>query len=282
MRAADANVLVRFVTRGDQKQAESAEEFVSKGAWVSQLVLAETAWVLDSVYDHTRDVAKAVEMLLNHERLTLPEQDLVEAAVEKFRQHKGVTFFRQTPGWQTSLEARHPSPLAEHDAVHRRDYGADHRIEESPQRRQECPALIATAHQAPTDDDPPSVRIRGEGEIAYAAALSPASWKISSTVLENAPGSRPRNPKSRSTRFLWASVRLRTPAMGSPGSALRSSVCKPPALNSLCNGGVSWIVNDRTAAASMLAHTIPRTDAAMAPITASAKCEELHRKAAMA
>jgi predicted nucleic-acid-binding protein len=93
MRAVDTNVLVRLITRDDRKQVESAEEFVSKGAWVSHLVLAETSWVLDSVYDRTReDIAKAVEMLLNHEHLTLQDQDVVEAAVEKFRQHKGVTF----------------------------------------------------------------------------------------------------------------------------------------------------------------------------------------------
>ncbi len=93
MRAVDTNVLVRLITRDDKREVESAEEFVSKGAWVSQLVLAETSWVLDSVYDRTsEDIAKAIEMLLNHKHLTLQDQDVVEAAVEKFRQHKGVTF----------------------------------------------------------------------------------------------------------------------------------------------------------------------------------------------
>lgn len=93
MRAVDTNVLVRLITRDDQKQVESAEEFVSKGAWVSHLVLAETSWVLDSVYDLPReDIAQAVEMLLNHEHLTLQDQDVIRAAVEKFRKHKGVTF----------------------------------------------------------------------------------------------------------------------------------------------------------------------------------------------
>lgn len=45
MRAVDTNVLVRLITRDDKKQVESAEEFVSKGAWVSHLVLAETSCV---------------------------------------------------------------------------------------------------------------------------------------------------------------------------------------------------------------------------------------------
>lgn len=93
MRAVDTNVLLRLITRDEEKQVESAEEFVSKGAWVSHLVLAETSWVLDSVYGLPReDIAKAVEMLLNHEHVTLQDQDVIEAAVEKFRKHKGVTF----------------------------------------------------------------------------------------------------------------------------------------------------------------------------------------------
>lgn len=91
MRAVDTNVLVRLITRDDKRQVESAEEFISKGAWVSHLVLAETAWVLDSVYDRTREeIAQAVEMLLNHKHLTLQDQDVVEAAVEGLRKHKGV------------------------------------------------------------------------------------------------------------------------------------------------------------------------------------------------
>jgi predicted nucleic-acid-binding protein len=93
MRAVDTNVLVRLITRDDKRQVESAEEFISKGAWVSHLVLAETAWVLDSVYDRTREeIAQAVEMLLNHKHLTLQDQDVVEAAVEGLRKHKGVAF----------------------------------------------------------------------------------------------------------------------------------------------------------------------------------------------
>jgi predicted nucleic-acid-binding protein len=39
MRAVDTNVLVRLVTRDDRKQVSAAESFVSKGAWVSTLVL---------------------------------------------------------------------------------------------------------------------------------------------------------------------------------------------------------------------------------------------------
>ncbi len=93
MRAVDTNVLVRLIVRDDRTQMESAEEFVSKGAWVSQLVLAETSWVLDSVYElRPQQIAKAIEMLLNHEHLTVEDADVVAAAVDTFRKHPAIGF----------------------------------------------------------------------------------------------------------------------------------------------------------------------------------------------
>ena len=93
MRAIDTNVLVRLITRDDERQVKTAEEFVSKGAWVSHLVLAETSWVLDSVYDRAREqIAKAIGMLLDHQQLTIQDHDAVEAALEKFRKNKAVSF----------------------------------------------------------------------------------------------------------------------------------------------------------------------------------------------
>ena len=93
MRAIDTNVLVRLITRDDERQVKTAEEFVSKGAWVSHLVLAETSWALDSAYDRTPEqIAKAIGMLLDHQQLTIQDQDAVEAALEKFRKNKRVSF----------------------------------------------------------------------------------------------------------------------------------------------------------------------------------------------
>ncbi|MES1171630.1 MAG: type II toxin-antitoxin system VapC family toxin [Bacteroidota bacterium] len=86
MRAVDTNVLVRLVTRDQAKETSAAEEFVASGAWVSHLVLAEMAWVLDSVYrlDSTK-IALAVDMLLNHMSLTMENPEVVEAALARFR-----------------------------------------------------------------------------------------------------------------------------------------------------------------------------------------------------
>ena len=51
MRAIDTNVLVRLITRDDARQAAAADTFVALGAWIGHLVLAETTWVLSTVYD---------------------------------------------------------------------------------------------------------------------------------------------------------------------------------------------------------------------------------------
>lgn len=93
MRAVDTNVLVRLMTRDDVKQVAVAEAFVATGAWVPHLAIAEATWVLASVYDRGPEaVATAVEMLLNHEHLTVQDAEAVAAAVAQFRQHPKVGF----------------------------------------------------------------------------------------------------------------------------------------------------------------------------------------------
>src|ERR1700734_829574 len=93
MLAVDTNVLVRLVARDDADQVSAAEQFVSRGAWVSHLVLAETLWILDSVYELSRkQIATAVEMLLNHQDLTLQDVDVVISALDHYLNRSGVDF----------------------------------------------------------------------------------------------------------------------------------------------------------------------------------------------
>jgi len=93
MRAVDTNVLVRLVTRDDARQVAAAEAFVSRGAWVPQLVLAEAIWVLASVYDlGHKEIGRAVEMLLNHRDLTLQDAEVVFAALAQFRRRPSLSF----------------------------------------------------------------------------------------------------------------------------------------------------------------------------------------------
>jgi predicted nucleic-acid-binding protein len=93
MRAVDTNVLVRLITRDDARQVTAADAFIAKGAWVSHLAVAETTWVLASVYDCDADaIATAVEMLLSHEHLAVQDTEVVAAAVAQFRQQPRVGF----------------------------------------------------------------------------------------------------------------------------------------------------------------------------------------------
>lgn len=93
MRALDTNLLVRLLTRDDPAQVTKAEAFVESGAWVSQLVLAETLWVLDSVYGlNAKALATTVEMLLTHRKLMLQDSEIIEAALRHFRARPALGF----------------------------------------------------------------------------------------------------------------------------------------------------------------------------------------------
>lgn len=93
MRAIDANVLVRLLVRDESRQLARAEEFIAPGTWVSHLVLAETFWVLESVYERTpRQIAGAIDALLAHTSLTLQEPDVVAAALRHCRRKAAPGF----------------------------------------------------------------------------------------------------------------------------------------------------------------------------------------------
>jgi len=93
MRDVDTNLLVRLLVRDDPKQVAAAEAFVERGAWVSQLVLAETLWVLDAVYERSpAQLAAALDLLLDHHHLTLQDAEVVREALTHFRARPALGF----------------------------------------------------------------------------------------------------------------------------------------------------------------------------------------------
>lgn len=93
MRAVDTNLLVRLLVRDDAAQVVAAESFIENGAWVSHLVLAETLWVLDAVYERKpNQIAKAIELLLSHTQLTLQDTDVIASALDNFRARPSLGF----------------------------------------------------------------------------------------------------------------------------------------------------------------------------------------------
>ena len=84
---------MQLLPHDDIEQAARAEEFVAAGAWVSQLVLAETLWVLESVYDRKpARLAAALALLLEHECLVLQDADRVTAALAHFKRKPKLGF----------------------------------------------------------------------------------------------------------------------------------------------------------------------------------------------
>ena len=93
MRAVDTNILVRLLVRDDSAQVQAAEAFVAAGAWVSHLVLAETFWVLNAVYEcGSKQLATAINLLLDHQNLSLQDADIVRAALVHFRARPSLGF----------------------------------------------------------------------------------------------------------------------------------------------------------------------------------------------
>ena len=93
MRAIDTNALVRLIARDDSRQAAAAEAFVEKGAWVSVLALAEATWVLATVYElSSKDLAKMIEMLLDHRDLVLQDSEAVQEALKLFKAKPALGF----------------------------------------------------------------------------------------------------------------------------------------------------------------------------------------------
>ena len=93
MRAVDTNVLVRRLVRDDPDQLARAEAFVEHGAWVSLPVLVETVWVLQSVYGlNRRRIGPVVGMLVEHERLSLQDEDVVRRAHAAFGRTRSTGF----------------------------------------------------------------------------------------------------------------------------------------------------------------------------------------------
>src|SRR5262249_41240779 len=82
-----------ILVRDDPDQAEAADRFVENGGWISILALAETVWVLRSVYGvDARALTTAVEMLLDHAKLTLQGPDVVSEALSLFPSRRKLSF----------------------------------------------------------------------------------------------------------------------------------------------------------------------------------------------
>jgi predicted nucleic-acid-binding protein len=93
MRAIDTNIVVRLITRDDERQALAADALVKDGAWLSLVALIEASWVLSAVYDFTpQQLGRALGMLLEHEHIVVEHPVAVERALEVFQKRSKLSF----------------------------------------------------------------------------------------------------------------------------------------------------------------------------------------------
>ena len=95
MIAVDTNVIVRFLTRDDEKQAEAARrrlklaEKSRERLLVPLLVVLETIWVLESAYDKTRsEILDAFHDMRQMPVFEFEADDVVERLLADGEKHK--------------------------------------------------------------------------------------------------------------------------------------------------------------------------------------------------
>jgi predicted nucleic-acid-binding protein len=92
MKALDTNVLIRFLVQDEPVQGRKAAAYIESAAsageqiLISNIVLCETVWVLDSAYGFAKEeIQSAVEKLLQTATFAFETKDVVEAAFHDYR-----------------------------------------------------------------------------------------------------------------------------------------------------------------------------------------------------
>ena len=91
----DTNVLLRFLVKDDEAQAERSVRAIRQAVArhepivLNHIVLVEMAWVLTSSYTCTRsEIAGAFDDILDADGFEIPDRDAVRAAAEDYRASK--------------------------------------------------------------------------------------------------------------------------------------------------------------------------------------------------
>lgn len=96
MKGLDTNVLVRYLTQDDPKQAAVATREIERAAakgekmLLQPIVLCELVWVLDSAYGFSKaEILPVLERILRTAQFEIAEKDAVWQALGDYRRGKG-------------------------------------------------------------------------------------------------------------------------------------------------------------------------------------------------
>lgn len=86
----DTNILVRYLTKDDEKQWKQAAEIIERGeqCFVANIVLCELVWVLrGNPYQFSRkEISNTIELMLQCPVFELENRSLVYQALQRFKQ----------------------------------------------------------------------------------------------------------------------------------------------------------------------------------------------------
>ena len=95
MKALDTNVLVRFLVKDDERQAKTVyrlfkqAESKAEAFFIPTLVVLETVWVLEAVYETTRqEILDSIDELLLMPILKFEAQSAIRSFINSARENK--------------------------------------------------------------------------------------------------------------------------------------------------------------------------------------------------
>lgn len=95
----DTNVIIRFLTQDEPKQAEIINKLIDKAInnnevfWISQLTLCETVWVLERAYKISKkELVNILGKILKTNELKLERSEVIHKALDDYIKSKNVRF----------------------------------------------------------------------------------------------------------------------------------------------------------------------------------------------
>lgn len=84
----DTNILVRIITRDNEKQSKIALDYVSNSSTlfvINHIVISELVWVLESAYKYDKkQIIKALECILKVKQFLILEKNSVRSALKLY------------------------------------------------------------------------------------------------------------------------------------------------------------------------------------------------------
>jgi len=84
----DTNILIRIITRDDEKQTQIALDYISNNSTVfviNHIVICELVWVLESAYKYDKkQIIKALDCILKVKQFLILEKSSVKSALKLY------------------------------------------------------------------------------------------------------------------------------------------------------------------------------------------------------